>query len=175
MKIDSLTIVPTGDEVADGIIRDTDSPAIAEIMRAIQPESRVTIHEPLRDNVKVIKGFIQSLDNKPSPVAILIGGSGGGKHYDADLALDCTHQAMRECLSPVVHRDLVGYNGHLWCRIVVGMHSGTLFFNVPGPQVEAEAAARAGLNYLTQAQSINCTKMADCVAKAVWAQYPREK
>ncbi len=175
MKIDSLLIVPTGDEVADAIICDTDSPAITDIMRTIQPECRVTTHKPLCDNVNGIKDFIQGLNTEFAAVAILVGGSGGGKHYDPSLAPDCTHQAMRQSLSSVTHRDLIGYNGHLWCRIVVGMQSGTLCFNVPGPQVEAEAAAQAGLDYIANAQSINCENLADCVAKAVFAQYPGEK
>ncbi|MFW6286351.1 MAG: molybdopterin-binding protein [Candidatus Sumerlaeota bacterium] len=172
MRIERAAIVCTGDEVVDGIIVDTDTPAIRKILLEHYPQCSIEAIPPVRDRREAIERAMRRMVSDGMDLGILVGGSGGGRRYDPALAVDCTHEAMRALLDQEATRDLMGYNGHLWARCVAGRKGQTLFFNVPGPQVEAEAAARAGICYLHQKEAVDFEALAETIASAVRTQYP---
>ncbi|MDR1124510.1 MAG: molybdopterin-binding protein, partial [Deltaproteobacteria bacterium] len=100
---------------------------------------------------------------------VVIGGSGGGSRYSANLADDCTHTALERFLEIKAAKEIYGKNGHLWCKLVCGKTGGTMVINVPGPLVEARAAFEAFLRlYPTE----NLRAVNEAMIAAVLAQYP---
>ena len=139
--INKAYIQPTGDEIMNGVVLDTDSPMIQKKLAHIGFEADIA--KPIADDQKTIEQAICGAADSGYRIAVLIGGSGGGHYYDAALNFDLTHSAMDHMLSEYRATSLYGKNGHLWCRLVCGFLNGTLFFNVPGPYQEASAAIDA--------------------------------
>jgi molybdopterin biosynthesis enzyme len=162
-------IIPTGDEVRDGIVRDTDSPEIISGLIARHPCCRVTRTAPLADSEEALLREVAAWVERGVELVVVIGGSGGGGRYSADLADDCTHAALERFLEIKVAKEIYGKNGHMWCKLVCGRAGGALVLNVPGPLVEARAAFEAFLRlYPTEdLRAIN-----DAMIDAVLAQYP---
>ena len=142
-KYDGKTarIQPSGGELIAGIIEDTDSPMIAEVLRRMGYETVTAL--PVPDEEAAVRGAIEKAAEDGMSLMVLIGGSGGGKHYDPALAKDCTHGAMDAVLEEKYVSSLYGKNGHLWSRLLCGRIKNTLVFNVPGPFDEAKAAILA--------------------------------
>ena len=172
MKIDRLMIVPTGDELVAGIIADGNTPAIAQMAETVFPGIEVIPHPPVPDTRTGMGDAIRRAVDSGCDLAIFTGGSGGGKDFDPHLAEDCTHKVLRTRLDPCAFQDIYGYNGHLWARLVAGTLENTLFFNVPGPVVEAAAAAEAGLNALRALERADLTPLLSAMIAAVKATYP---
>lgn len=164
-----VAIIPTGDEIAQGIVIDTNSPALMEIILEKFPRANVERISPVPDDQKAIKAAIERYADYD--LIILIGGSGGGKYFDSDLAEDQTHLTLAATLSAPAVKSIYGYNGHLWSRLVVGrIHDKALVANVPGPFVEAIAAGRALVSSIAEGVSLGETS--ERVAQAVLLQYP---
>ena len=136
-------IVPTGDEVRDGIIVDTDSPMIRGTLLRLNPDCVVQITEAIADDPVIIRETILSAVDQEVNLIVLIGGSGGGHRHSASLGMDYTHSALDELLPDASSGSLYGKNGHLWCRLICGQIGQTLILNVPGPFTEAQAAIDA--------------------------------
>ena len=140
--IKSAVIIPTGDEIASGVVLDTDSPEVMRQLLALEPTMSVSRCAPVRDEedaiVRAVAEVAQTVD-----LVVLIGGSGGGHRFDPALGRDFTHTALEQVLEDVVSRRLFGKNGHLWCRLVCGRLGSTLVINLPGPFVEAKSAMEA--------------------------------
>lgn len=168
MTVKSLFIAPTGDELIAGIIRDGNSPAIAEIAQRSFPGLKTHIHPPVPDRKEAFDAALQAA--LAFDLALFSGGSGGGRDYDPELTIDCTHKALMDFLDAYAVRDIFGCNGHLWARMVCGQKDGTLFFNVPGPTVEAVAAAAAAFDAL--AANAGPDGVVDAMIDAVRATYP---
>lgn len=161
-------VIPTGDEVKSGLVLDTNSPAIIGIILEKYPLAVVVRAEPVNDEISEINRAISLyLD---CDLIILIGGSGGGRLYDPSLAPDVTYTVMEKMLEDSAIKDIYGYNGHLWSRLVIGRLKNTVVANVPGPFVEAVAAARAIVGGL--ADGGNLRSVLGRVAQAVREQYP---
>ena len=169
MTVEKVVIIPTGDEVYNGLVLDTNSPALMEIVLEHYPQACVTRITPVIDNQAAICRTIQQYAD--SDLIIVIGGSGGGKKFDRDLAADETHVALDTLLSGKVVKEIYGFNGHLWSRLLVGrIQENCLVANVPGPYTEAVAAGRALLAAV--ALELELPAIAGAVAEAVFAQYP---
>lgn len=169
MAVDQVVIVPTGDEVYAGLVLDTNSPALMEIILEKFPQVCIKRVTPVVDNSDAICQTIKQHEN--CDLIIVIGGSGGGKKYDSDLAADETHLALDAMLTAKVVKEIYGFNGHLWSRLVVGrMEKNCLVANVPGPYTEAVAAGRALLDAMVT--GLDLPVIAETVANAVLAQYP---
>ncbi|MDR1125214.1 MAG: molybdopterin-binding protein, partial [Deltaproteobacteria bacterium] len=74
-------IIPTGDEVRDGIVRDTDSPAIIAGLIARHPRCRVTRAAPLADSEEALLRELAVWVERGVELVVVIGGSGGGSRY----------------------------------------------------------------------------------------------
>ena len=118
--INKALIIPTGDELALGIVVDSDSPAIISSLIEFNPNIYVTRFAPIKDNEEDIEKLIQSMEHKLYDLIILIGGSGGGHRHIADLGKDYTHSVLEKILEEKTCREIYGSNGHMWCKIVVG-------------------------------------------------------
>jgi molybdopterin biosynthesis enzyme len=163
-------LLPTGDEIRNGTVLDTDSPSIMErILRAF-PDAQVCRMPPQPDDAGVISEKIRELVLAQPDLIVLIGGSGGGHRYSSTLGKDFTHSALENRLSPVYSREIYGKNGHLWTKLVCGKWGNTLVVNVPGPYVEACAAAEALVETLCAGKGLNEVNQA--MAEAVLRQYP---
>lgn len=161
-------IIPTGDEVRAGLVLDTNSPAIMGIILEKYPLMTVLRAEPAADEMGEIRKAI--LSHRDSDLIIVIGGSGGGKKYDASLARDVTHTVLENILADHQIKEIYGYNGHLWSRLIIGRLGNAIVANVPGPLVEAVAAAKAIVQGLSAGNDL-CT-ISDQAAQAVMEQYP---
>ena len=89
-------IIPTGDELASGIIVDTDSPAVmAELLR-LNGNAVILRAAPVTDSEEAIIGSIRAFAEDGCDLIVLIGGSGGG------------HRARHAALHPRVDCALYG-------------------------------------------------------------------
>ena len=140
--INKVVIIPTGDEILNGTVVDTNSPAIMSIILEKFPACEVKRVRPVIDDEENIIESIEIALEKNPELIILIGGTGGGHRYIATLAKDYTHCALIKILPEIVFKELYGSNGHLWSKLVCGRKNQTLVVNVPGPYAEATEAVR---------------------------------
>ncbi len=165
-----VLLIPTGNEICQGTVLDTNSPALMEIVLEKFPRAAVQRLSPIEDNPETIYKTIEA--HLDWDLMILIGGSGGGKNCDPDLAPDMTHLVLDSLLEEKQEKRIYGYNGHLWSRLLIGkLQKNNLVANVPGPYVEAVAAGKALINAIAQNQDL--AAISENVAAAVLAQYPK--
>lgn len=136
-------IIPTGDELASGIVLDTDSPAVMGQLLAVNPNAFVARISPVLDKEDTITDTIRGLASDGYDLIVLIGGSGGGHRYSSTLGKDFTHSSLDSILDDKREGALYGKNGHMWSKLVIGKLGETLVFNVPGPYDEATAVIKA--------------------------------
>ncbi|MBD3419012.1 MAG: molybdopterin-binding protein [Chitinivibrionales bacterium] len=167
-----VAIIPTGNEIACGIVVDSDSPAILDRILEHFPACEFTRMPPCVDRLDTIIAAIMRCVHQAYSHIILIGGSGEGHCHQPEMSRDETHAAMIKVLDYYEKCDVFGPNGHRWCRIVAGRCGGALLFNVPGPYVEAVAAIEAALAILTGG-NVSFRDLADACATAVCKHYPQ--
>lgn len=163
-------ILPTGNEVRDGVIIDTNSPMLMQYILAENPVCQVTRVPPLQDQMEEISASISKAEQQGADLIILIGGSGEGHRHSEILGVDVTHYSMARLLTNAVSTSLYGKNGHMWCRLVCGYLGGALVFNVPGPFAEAQAAIKAFFQVFDDDKK-ELTEINSAMAQAVKAQY----
>lgn len=169
--INTAYILPTGDEILNGVVQDLDSTEIMRQIIQLYPEAEVTRLCPLIDEEGVIIKKIQEIaEGKRPDLIVLIGGSGGGHRFSSTLGKDFTHSALECYLEQKYSREIYGKNGHLWCKLICGKKGPTLIINVPGPYQEAKAAMEACLQVLKKKGDIE--EICRSIAEAVYAQYP---
>jgi len=162
-------LIPTGDEVKAGVVLDTNSPALMELILEQFPRAVVIREEPVIDDLGEITSAIKRYMD--SDLILVIGGSGGGSSYDQALAVDVTHAVLEDLLEQPEIKEIFGYNGHLWSRLVIGKYKTAIVANVPGPMVEAVAAARVIIRGLAAGEDL--CQISVAVAEAVMEQYPK--
>ena len=180
-----VVIIPTGDEIIDGTVLDTNSPAIIGSLLKMEPLCEIHRIAPVADNLDAICEAVDIWVKRGVSLVVIIGGSGGGRRFSSTLSEDYTHNALESLLDEKVSREIWGKNGHMWCKLVCGKKSDTLVINVPGPHVEAVAAFEAFcavyINTKLQHQkNINGAKLDNLnfdevnveMIKAVLSQYP---
>lgn len=165
-----IRIIPTGDEIRAGIVRDLDSPMVMSSILRKYPTAEVLRVAPVNDTASDILAALTAAAESGADLAILIGGSGGGHRFSPTLGKDFSHSAMDEFVQNGCAREIYGKNGHLWCRLVCGQREGMVAINLPGPYVEAEAAINAFL--AVESEHMDFEKINQAMAEAVFAQYP---
>lgn len=164
-------LIPTGDEILDGTVRDANSPAIERALRAAYPGCHVVRMRPCRDRRDDIRSALdRALADSPDLV-VLIGGTGGGGTCAPALARDLTSQTVAERLSEAESTELRAANAHLLSKIVVGSEGRTKVLTVPGPHVEAVAAVDAAIGALLTGDATS-REICRRIAQAVLEQYP---
>ena len=138
----SATIIPTGDELNEGIVLDTDSPMLMGVLLSINPRGKIVRLAPVIDAEKLIIDVILKTAEE-SDLVVLIGGSGGGHRYSPTLGKDYTHSSLDQVLTNMFCQEMYGKNGHMWSKLVIGNIGETLVINVPGPFDEAKVAIEA--------------------------------
>lgn len=169
--INSAAIIPTGDEILDGTVIDTNSPAIMKILLENFPACEIFRVRPVQDLEEEIICKIKLCLDRSFDLIVLIGGSGGGRKFLPELRPDLTHSAMISFLKDYAVKEIYGKNGHLWARIVAGMKNSTCFINVPGPYTETVAGIKAAVKVLKK-RNRDPEELAQNIADAVVAQYP---
>ncbi len=164
----TVTIIPTGDEIKEGVVLDTDSPEILSQLIKLNPLLTVKRLPPVLDKQEAILHLVEQEAEKVQLI-ILIGGSGGGHRFSPSLGRDYTHSALEEILQDKVSHQIFGKNGHLWCKLICGHLGQALVINLPGPFTEAKAAMEA---FCSAASWEDLTQLNTAMTKAVLGQYP---
>ncbi|QDR81994.1 molybdopterin-binding protein [Sporomusa termitida] len=167
--MEEVVIIPTGDEIRQGLVLDTNSPQIMALALGVWPACRIVRAVPPPDGKAEIQEEVRGW-GQGRGIIFLTGGSGGGKVCDSSLAVDCTHEAVLDIVQGGEAVELIGSNGHLLAKIVVGRFKDKLVVTLPGPTVEAVSGAKAVLE--SAAEDIDCKTLAIQVARAIVAQYP---
>lgn len=136
-------IIPTGDELAAGIVLDMDSPAVMGQLLAVNPSAFVARTAPVIDKEENITNTIKGFAVEGYDLIILLGGSGGGHRYSSTLGKDYTHTSLDSILEDIHEGALYGKNGHMWSKLVIGRLGNAVVFNLPGPYEEACATIKA--------------------------------
>ena len=136
-------IIPTGDELAAGIVLDTDGPAIMGQLLAVNGNAFISRIPPVMDVEDTITSTVKKFSESGYDLIVLIGGSGGGHRFSATLGKDFTHSSLDSILEDRHEGALYGKNGHMWSKLVIGRLGNTVVFNVPGPYEEALATIKA--------------------------------
>jgi molybdopterin biosynthesis enzyme len=169
--IENALIIPTGDEIKEGIVQDTDSPMIMQQLINLNPRCQVVRSIPINDDENAILDAIISNIESNLDIIILIGGSGGGHRYSSTLGKDFTHSALETILEQKYVGEIYGKNGHLWCKLLCGKKDSTLIINVPGPFKESKAAMEAFV-LAYQKSPNNLKSINEAMIASVIQQYP---
>ncbi len=170
MIISCVSLIPTGSEVASGVIIDTDSPALMQLALERWPGCLVKRLSPESDDEAAISSSIRDEVGLGSQLVIVIGGSGGGRAFAATLAPDMSHRGIKQVFPEASVSEIWGSNGHLFCEMLVARHDAGWVINVPGPLPEAVAACRAAMDAIID--GLEPDYIVRRMADAVVAQYP---
>lgn len=163
MKLREVFLIPTGDELASGVVIDTDSPMIMQKILRKEPNCRCVRLPVTPDDREVLASRISESAEQGADLIIVIGGSGSGHLHSELLGEDHTGETMESVLDTYTDTALYGKNGHMWSRLMCGRIGKALAVNVPGPNAEAAAVTEALLAHLDEAcESIN-REMADAL------------
>ncbi|MBP8692128.1 MAG: molybdopterin-binding protein [Sedimentibacter sp.] len=141
--LSNVVIIPTGDELNEGIVLDTDSPMIMQEIIKLDGRCNILRSQPVYDKEDKIIECIKSYAAGKADLIIIIGGSGGGHRYSRTLGKDYTHSALDLILEEKHSSEVYGKNGHMWSKLTCGRLNETLIINVPGPYDEARAVIKA--------------------------------
>lgn len=140
----NVCIIPTGDELAEQIVIDTDSPLIMGKLLQLNGNARVIRLAPVRDQETALLDTLQECCTTwQADLILFIGGSGGGHRYSSTLGKDFTQSALEKNLADMQQTALYGKNGHLWSKLVIGHYGKALVLNLPGPFSEVQVTIEA--------------------------------
>jgi len=139
----TVAIIPTGDELVSGIIKDTDSPELMSILLDVNPCAKITKCAPVVDQEVAITASIKDCVRNGYDLVIIIGGSGEGHRHSSILGKDFTHNSLEAILDAKYSTKIYGKNGHMWSELIIGTLENSLVFNVPGPYEEVVATVSA--------------------------------
>jgi len=171
--MEKIIIIPTGDEIYEGILIDTNSPKIMARLIEKYPTASIKRNKPIRDKKKLITTSINDSVKKGYQLILTIGGTGGGGKSTKSLANDYSHESILQLASDYETISIYGYNGHLWSKIVVAIIDNSLVITLPGPQIEALAALDAALNSINK--TLNKREICENIANAVIGKYPNKE
>lgn len=169
--INKAIIIPTGDEILNGTVVDTNSPAIMALILERFPGCEVMRWTPAVDDENTIITKLEKSIEEKADLVIIIGGSGGGHRFIPNAARDFTHTALLKRLPHSYYKEIYGKNGHLWSKLIAAKEANSLILNVPGPYVEAIAAAEAALDYILMGE-INPQIIVEKTSEVVSRLYP---
>ena len=78
-----ITIIPTGDEILDGTVRDLDSPMVLSELLRLWPQACAVRAAPAADSLPAILAAMEAAQAEGTDLAILIGGSGADSFAEA--------------------------------------------------------------------------------------------
>ncbi|ABB15061.1 molybdopterin-binding protein [Carboxydothermus hydrogenoformans] len=173
ITIEEVVIIPTGGEIKQGIVLDTNSPKLMELILKKWPDCKVIRTPPPEDDISAIQKEVKKW-GKCKGIIFITGGAGGGKKFNSGLTVDCTHVAVLELIQNAESVEIHGSNGHLLAKIVVGKYEEKVIITLPGPTVEAVSGAKAALKVLDKGL-LDCKVIAFEVADAIFSQYPQKE
>lgn len=171
--IETVEIIPTGDELKNGVVLDTDSPMLMQQLLRMNNNCTVRRWAVTRDTLEAIAERIRRCVEQEPDLVILIGGSGSGHLHSEVLGKDYTHAGMESLMDDFAATSLYGKNGHMWSRLVCGYIGKTLVMNVPGPFVEAQAAIKAFCGLWETEEIPSLSQINNAMAAAVAKCYER--
>ena len=108
MKLDKIFILPTGNELAGGIVLDTDSPMLMQRLLREAPNAMMVRCSVSLDDHGSIASRIRQATEENADLIILIGGSGSGHLHSEILGKDCTGESMESLLEESTATALYG-------------------------------------------------------------------
>lgn len=169
--INKAIIIPTGDEILNGTVLDTNSPAIMTLILERFPGCEVKRLTPSIDNENTIINKLKRSIEQKADLIFIIGGSGGGHRFIPHAARDFTHTAIMKMLPNSCYKEIYGKNGHMWSKLIVAKEGNSLIINVPGPYVEAIAAAEVALDSILHGKT-DPEILVEKTSEVVSRQYP---
>lgn len=169
-----VKILPTGNEVMTGIIQDSNSVSLLELIIKEYPRCRVDRLEPVNDDREEISRKLSLMIKDEPQLVFTIGGTGGGRKFVPSLARDETSGSVEKTLERYDSVELRGINGHIFARIVAGYKNDTLVVTLPGPAKEAVAAAEKVISLYRKTEMPDYEEAVKLAAKAVEETYPKQ-
>lgn len=140
-------IFATGDEVVAGDIEDTNSPAIAESLKAAGYTA--AFGGKLRDDMDLIAGKLRRAAFDGYTVIITTGGVGAERK---DCTIEAVQQLDPDAATPFIVTFEQGKGRHFkpGVRVAVGILNDTILISLPGPNDEVTASLAVVLEILSK-------------------------
>lgn len=152
-------ILPTGDEILEGVVEDQNSPIIAGMIIRKLPGSSIIRSKPSPDNKE---GFLEILNqnlNKNPDYIIITGGTGGGKNFSESLSKDIVHDVLKNNFENMLSRNIYGRNGHLFSTLTIVLENNTTILSLPGPKDECTALFEVFLENINEDEEVIIDKL----------------
>jgi molybdenum cofactor synthesis domain-containing protein len=133
-----VIVFPTGAEVAEGQVEDTNTPAILQCLAS--EGYKVTRGETLKDVRSLITARLrEAIDSGGYGVIITTGGVGA---EDKDCTVEAVNALDPEAATPYICHYKIGTGRHIkdGIRIAVGEYNQGLIISLPGPNDEVKAS-----------------------------------
>lgn len=175
-RIDSWCIIPTGSEILQGVVTDTNTPEIFQLILQHYPAHKLCRFSPVPDLEDEIIAKIKKAVKEDYKIIILMGGSGGGKEYVDSFNPDQTHAAIinyiKEAEGEYNYIEIYGSNNHLFSKIVFAKIKDTKIINIPGPYQEAVAATAEITKRIEDVKSYNYEVILNSIAESIINTFP---
>lgn len=152
-------IIPTGDEILEGIVEDQNSPIIAGMIIRKLPGTSIIRSKPSPDNKE---GFLEILNqnlNKNPDYIIITGGTGGGRNFSESLSKDIVHDVLKNNFENIVSRNIYGRNGHLFSTLTIVLENNTTILSLPGPKDECTALFEVFIENINEDEEVIIDKL----------------
>lgn len=152
-------IIPTGDEILEGIVEDQNSPIIAGMIIRKLPGSSIIRSKPSPDNSE---GFLEILNqnlSKNPDYIIITGGTGGGRNFSESLSKDIVHDVLKNNFENILSRNIYGRNGHLFSTLNIVLEKNTTILSLPGPKDECTALFEVFLKNINEDERVIIDKL----------------
>lgn len=152
-------VFPTGFELQQGLIRDTNTPFIKKQLE--ENGYRVTVGEIMADDLWDIQQKLEDALNRGFGLIVTSGGVGA---EDKDKTVEAISAVDQSAATPYIVKFKKGTGRHVkdGVRIGVGKEGMSLMVSLPGPHDEVELAMPVLLRGLKETWSKE--KLADCLA-----------
>ncbi|WP_371375187.1 molybdopterin-binding protein [Sporomusa aerivorans] len=154
-------VYATGFEVKNGMIEDTNSPYLIELLQS--KGYKAEFGGILEDDVSVIAHKLRDAAERGFGLVITTGGVGA---EDKDFSVEALARMDSEAATPWIVKFQVGTGRHVkeGVRIAVGQSGLTTFVSLPGPHDEVVAAGAALQNHCYAHQPIEKNNLANDIA-----------
>jgi len=131
-------VFPTGEEIIEGKIKDTNTPFLADLLRELGYQ--VTVSKPLEDCLDLVIGALSGAADMGYGLAVTTGGVGA---EDKDHIIEAILTLDPTAATPYIVHYTPGHGRHRkdGVRIAVGSFEWTTFVALPGPNDEVRLAA----------------------------------
>lgn len=158
-------IIPTGDEILEGIVVDQNSPILAGMIIKKLPGSSIMRSKPAPDSKDGLLEIINQNLNKNPDYLIITGGTGGGNNFSETLSKDIVYDVLKNHFNTIYSRNIYGRNGHLFSTLTIAVENNTTILSLPGPKDECTKLFEVFLENIDEDYEITIDKLKDKLIK----------